>query len=189
MKSWSAQLKACCRIGGWNHHSGHRAMIVCNKCTQRSAIVFLTPGQLAGQMHTPRIHCKEHTQTKKLVSNTKSGPKTGSISGPTICSLACWAGFRGRWLVCETGLATQLFFLLLPYHLGLSMAAAATILCVPPNRALLVVSSPRPRWFQLSALNLVSKAQALADMPHVGPVFGVSKQAILASWLWALIVN
>ena len=32
---------------------------------QRSAIVFLTPGQLAGQMHTPRIHCKEHMHTEK----------------------------------------------------------------------------------------------------------------------------
>ena len=110
MKSWSAQLKTCCRIGGWNHHSGHRAMIVCNKCTQRSAIVFLTPGQLAGQMHTPRIHCKEHTQTKKLFSNTKSGPKNG-VNFRTYNLLPCLlrAGFRGRWLVCETGLATQLF--------------------------------------------------------------------------------
>ena len=41
-----------------------------------------------------------------------------------------------------------------------------------------MVSSPRPRWFQLSALNLVSKAQALADVPYVGPVLGVSKTSI-----------
>ena len=51
-----ALLKTCCRIGGRNHHSRHRAMIVCDTCMQRSAIVFLTPGQLAGQMHTPRLH-------------------------------------------------------------------------------------------------------------------------------------
>ena len=41
-----------------------------------------------------------------------------------------------------------------------------------------MVSSPRPRWLQLNALNLVSKAQALADMPYMGPVFGVSKTSI-----------
>ena len=141
MKSWSAQLKTCCRIGGWNHHSGHRAMIVCNKCTQRSAIVFLTPGQLAGQMHTPRIHCKEHTQTKKLFSNTKSGPKNG-VNFRTYNLLPCLlrAGFRGRWLVCETGLATQLFSsFCLALSFGaqylVSMAAAATILCVPPAQS------------------------------------------------------
>ena len=29
-----AQLKTCCRIGGWNHHSGHRAIIFCDNCTQ-----------------------------------------------------------------------------------------------------------------------------------------------------------
>ena len=31
---------------------------------------------------------------------------------------------------------------------------------------------------QLNALNLVSKAQALADVPYMGPVFGVSKTSI-----------
>ena len=41
-----------------------------------------------------------------------------------------------------------------------------------------MVSSPRPRWFQLNALNLVSKAQALADVPYMGPVLGVSKTSI-----------
>ena len=40
------------------------------------------------------------------------------------------------------------------------------------------VSSPRPRSFQLSVVNIVSKAQALADVPYVGPVFGVSKTRI-----------
>ena len=40
------------------------------------------------------------------------------------------------------------------------------------------VSSPRPRSFQLSVVNIVSKAQALADVPYVGPVFGVSKTSI-----------
>ena len=39
-------------------------------------------------------------------------------------------------------------------------------------------SSPRPRWLQLSALNLVSKAQALGDVPYVGPFLGVSKTII-----------
>ena len=68
-----ALLKTCCRIGGRNHHSRYRAMIVCDTCTQRSAIVFLTPGHLAGQMHTPRIHFEEHMHRENSL--------------PTICSL------------------------------------------------------------------------------------------------------
>ena len=50
--------------------------------------------------------------------------------------------------------------------------------CQNHVRKLLVVSSPRPRWLQLNALNLVSKAQALADVPYMGPAFGVSKTSI-----------
>ena len=75
---YSAQLKTCCRLGGWNHQSGHRAMILGDNCTQRFAIVFLTPGQLAGQMHSLRIHYFGSTCTwRKLVCNTKYGPKNG----------------------------------------------------------------------------------------------------------------
>ena len=91
-----AQQKTCCRIGGWNHHSGHRAIILCDNCTPRSAIVFLTPGQLAGQMHAPRIHFKEHMHTEKTRLQHQIWPqKTGSIFGPTICSLRwfCWAAW------------------------------------------------------------------------------------------------
>ena len=65
----------------------------------------------------------------------------------------------------------------------------ARFLPKPFAHQLLVVSSPRPRWFQFSALTLVSKAQALAGVPLVGLVFGVSKKACLASWPWALIVH
>ena len=81
---YGAHLRTCCRIGGWNHHSGHRAMIVCDNCTQRSAIVFLTPGQLAGHMRRSTCIRRNSFPTPNL------DPKTGSISGPTICSLAFW---------------------------------------------------------------------------------------------------
>ena len=84
----SAQLKTCCRIGGWNHHSGHRAMIFCDNCTQRSAIVFLTPGQLAGQMHAARIHFKEHMHTEKARLQHQIWPqKRGQSSLTKACKM------------------------------------------------------------------------------------------------------
>ena len=58
------------------------------------------------------------------------------------------------------------------------MQVIARFLPKPCAYQLLVVSSPRPPWFQLNALNLVSKAQVLADVPYMGPVFGVSKTSI-----------
>ena len=135
--SHCAQQKTCCRIGGWNHHSGHRAIIFCDNCTPRSAIVFLTPGQLAGQMHAPRIHFKEHMNTEKTRFATPNlAPKTGSIFGPTICSLPYWGLVLGAagW---SPKRASQLSFFSPPFALSFgaqylaSMAAAATILCVP----------------------------------------------------------
>ena len=124
-------LKTCCRIGGRKHHSRHRAMIVCDTCTQRSAIVVLTPGQLAGQMHTPRIHFQEHIHTEKSFQHQKRGqfpdlqfvpfPIEGWVWGPLI-------GLRNG--------ASQLSFFP-PFALSfgaqylVSVAAAATILCLP----------------------------------------------------------
>ena len=58
------------------------------------------------------------------------------------------------------------------------MQVTARFLPKPCAYQLLVVSSPRPRWFQLNALNFVSKVQVLADVPYIGPVFGVSKISI-----------
>ena len=67
---------------------------------------YLTPGQLAGQMHAPRIHFKEHMHTEKtrlqMFATPNLGPKTGSIFGPTTRNSA-------------------FFLLLLPYHLGLNI--------------------------------------------------------------------
>ena len=77
-------------------------MIFCDNCTQRFAIVFLTPGQLLGQMHAPRIHFKEHMHMRKLVCNTKSGPKNGvNFRTYNLLPSLLRAGFGG--------LATQLF--------------------------------------------------------------------------------
>ena len=69
--------------------------------------MFLTPGQLAGQMHAPRIHFKEHMHTEKtrLQHQIWVNFRTYNLL-PSLLR----AGFGGRWLVCETGLATQLFF-------------------------------------------------------------------------------
>ena len=93
---------------------------------QRSAIVFLTPGQLAGQMHTPRIHCKEHMRTEKIRFQHQNWPKkTGSISGPTICSLAYWGLVLGAadWSAKRAS-KRSFFFFLFPYHLGLNIWSA-----------------------------------------------------------------
>ena len=132
-----AQLKKCCRIGGWSHHSGHRAIIFCDNCTQRSAIVFLTPGQLAGQMHAPRIHFKEHMRTEKTRLQHQIWPqKRGQFLDLQFAPFPVEGWFWGPLVGPRNGPRNSAFFpLLLPYHLGLnilaSMAAAATILCVP----------------------------------------------------------
>ena len=122
---YCALLKTCCRIGCRNHHSRHRAMIVCDTCTQRSAIVFLTPGQLAGHMHTPRLHFKEHMHTEKTPFQHQIWPKNGvNFRTYNLFPSLLRAGFGGRWLVCETGPRSSAFFLLLPYHLGLNIWSA-----------------------------------------------------------------
>ena len=65
---------------------------------------------------------------RKLVCNTKSGPKNGvNFRTHNLFPSLLRAGFGGRWLVWETGLATLSFG---AQYLA-SMAAAATILCVP----------------------------------------------------------
>ena len=122
---YCAQLKACCRLGGWNHQSGHKAMIFGDNCTQRSAIVFLTPGQLAGQMHSLRIHyLGAHAHGENWFA-TKYGPKNGvNFRTYNLFPSLLKTGFGGRWLVCETGLATSqlsFFFPLLPHHVGFNL--------------------------------------------------------------------
>ena len=48
---------------------------------------------------------------RKLVCNTKSGPKNGvNFRTHNLFPSLLRADFGGRWLVWETGLATQLFF-------------------------------------------------------------------------------
>ena len=118
-----AQLKTCCRTGGWNHHSGHRAIIFCDNCTQRSAIVFLTPGQLAGQMHAPRIHFKEHMHTEKTRLQHQIWPqKRGQFSDLKFTPFPIEGWFWGPLVGLRNGPRNSAFFLLLlPYHLGLNI--------------------------------------------------------------------
>ena len=110
-----AQLKTCCRIGGWNHHSGHRAIIFCDNCTQRSAIVFLTPGQLAGQMYAPR----EHMHTEKTRLQHQNWPqKGGQFSDLQFVPFPIEGWFWGPLVGLRNGPRNSAFFLsLLPYHL------------------------------------------------------------------------
>ena len=62
---------------------------------------------------------------RKLLSNTKSGPKNGvNFRTYNLFPSLLRAGFGGRWLVCETGPRSSAFFLLLPYHLGLNIWSA-----------------------------------------------------------------
>ena len=60
---------------------------------------------------------------RKLVCNTKSGPKNGvNFRTHNLFPSLLRAGFGGRWLVWETGLATQLFFSsFCPIILGLNI--------------------------------------------------------------------
>ena len=118
-----AQQKTCCRIGGWNHHSGHRAIIFCDNCTPRSAIVFLTPGQLAGQMHAPRIHFKEHMNTEKTRLQHQIWPqKRGQFLDLQFAPFPIEGWFWGPLVGPRNGPRNSAFFLLLlPYHLGLNI--------------------------------------------------------------------
>ena len=118
--TYCAQQKTCCRIGGWNHHSGHRAIIFCDNCTPRSAIVFLTPGQLAGQMHTPRIHFKEHMHTEKTRLQHQIWPqKRGQFLDLQFAPFPIEGWFWGPLVGPRNGPRNSAFFLfLLPYHLG-----------------------------------------------------------------------
>ena len=79
---------------------------------------------------------------RKLLSNTKSGPKNGvNFRTYNLFPSLLRAGFGGRWLVCETGPQLSFFspfalsfgaqYLVSGAQYLVSMAAAATILCLP----------------------------------------------------------
>ena len=111
-------------------------MIVCDTCTQRSAIVFLTTGQLAGHMHTPRIHFKEHMHTEETCFQHQIWPqKRGQFPDIQFVPLPSEGWFLGPLLGLRNGPRNAAFFLPFALSFGaqylISMAAAATILCVP----------------------------------------------------------
>ena len=100
-------------------------MIVCDTCTQRSAIVFLTPGQLAGQMHTPRLHFKEHMHTEKTPFQHQIWPqKRGQFPDLQFVPFLIEGWFWGPLIGLRNGASQLSFFLLLPYHLGLNIWSA-----------------------------------------------------------------
>ena len=99
---------------------------------QRSAIVFLTPGQLAGQMHTPRIHCKEHMHTEKSRFQHQIWPqKQGQFPDLQFVPLPIEGWFWGPLIGLRNGPRNRAFFLPFALSFGaqylVSMAAAATI--------------------------------------------------------------
>ena len=127
-----ALLKTCCRIGARNHHSRHKVMIVCDTCTQRSAIVFLTPGQLAGQMHTPRLHFKEHMHTEKTPFQHQIWPqKRGQFPDLQFVPFLIEGWFWGPLIGLRNGASQLSFFSPFALSCGaqylVSMTAAATI--------------------------------------------------------------
>ena len=139
-------------------------MIACDTCTQRSAIVVFDawPAGRANAHATDSLW-GAHAYGENSLPTPNLAPKTGSISGPTICSLPYWAGFGGRWLVCdcETGPRNSAFFSPFALSFGaqylVSMAAAATILCLPDrldhqNVYLLKVSSRNPNHMRSKQL-------------------------------------
>ena len=93
---YSAQLKTCCRIGGWNHHSGHRG----NNFLRQ----LHTKDRVFDAWSAGRANARA---TDSLLGAHASGVnfRTYNLLPPLLR-----AGFGGRWLICETGLATQLFF-------------------------------------------------------------------------------
>ena len=110
-----AQLKTCRRIGGWNDHSGHSG-----HSTHRSAIVFWRLASWQGKCTRHGFTLRSTCIRRKLVSNTKSGPKNRvNFRTYNLLPRLLRAGLGGY----KTGLATQLF-LLLPYHLGLNIWSA-----------------------------------------------------------------
>ena len=99
---------------------------------QRFAIVFLTPGQLAGQMHTPRIHCKEHMHTEKTRFQHQIWPqKRGQFPDLQFVPLPIEGWFWGPLIGLRNGPRNAAFFLPFALSFGaqylVSMAAAATI--------------------------------------------------------------
>ena len=58
--------------------------------------MFLTPGQLAGQMHAPRIHFKEHMHTEKTRLQHQIWPqKRGQFSDPQFAPFPIGGWFWG----------------------------------------------------------------------------------------------
>ena len=115
-----ALLKTCCRIGGRNHHSRHRAMIVATLACKDLLSCFWRLASWQGKCTRHGFTLRSTCIRRKLLSNSKSGPKNGvNFRTYNLFPSLLKAGFGGRWLVCET----QLLFLLLPY-LGLNIWSA-----------------------------------------------------------------
>ena len=98
---------------------------------QRSAIVFLTPGQLAGQMHTPRLHFKEHMHTEKTPFQLQIWPqKRGQFPDLQFVPFPIEGWFWGPLIGLRNSASFSPFALFGAQYL-VSMAAAATIFCRP----------------------------------------------------------
>ena len=91
--------------------------------------MFLTPGQLAGQMRAPRMHFKEHMHTEKTRLQHQIWPqKRGQFSDLQFAPFPIEGWSWGPLVGLRNPPRNSAFFLLL---LPASMAAAATIPCVP----------------------------------------------------------
>ena len=88
--------------------------------------MVLTPGQLAGQMHAPRIHFKEHMHTEKTRLQQQIWPqKRGQFSDLQFAPFPIEGWFWGPLVGLRNGPRNSAFLLLLlPYHLGLNICPA-----------------------------------------------------------------
>ena len=98
--------------------------------------MFLTPGQLAGQMYAPRIHFKEHMHTEKIRLQLQIWPqKRGQFLDLQFAPFPIEGWFWGPLIGLRNGPRNSAFFPPFALSFGaqylVSMAAAATILCVP----------------------------------------------------------
>ena len=119
---------------------------------QRSTIVFLTPGQLAGQMHTPRIHCKEHMPTEKTRFQYQIWPqKRGQFPDLQVVPLPIEGWFWGPLIGLRNGPRNAAFFSsFLPYHLGLNIWSAWRQL----QRSLCARLASAPKYYLRSHISL-----------------------------------
>ena len=113
---YSAQLKTCRRLGDWITRADISNDLWRQLHTKICYRVFdAWPAGRANAFTTDSLFGSTCTW-RKLVCNTKYGPKNGvNFRTYNLFPSLLRAGFGGRWLVCETGLATSQLSFFFPF--------------------------------------------------------------------------